>query len=435
MASGVTTAPPDSPRLGCIADDFTGATDLASNLTAGGMRVVQTMGVDPNLVVEHADAVVVALKSRTLEPSEAIRQSLQALRWLQGLGVEQVYFKYCSTFDSIYAGERRGNIGPVIDALMVAMQCDFTVATPAFPANGRTVYKGHLFVGDDLLSESGMRDHPLTPMRDANLVRVLQAQSQSKVGLLDSSVVRQGPAAIQLGLAELRAQGVRIAIVDAIDNEDLQALGQAVATLPLVTAGSGLALGLPPNFGVTPSAVGNRLPPASGYRAVVSGSCSVATNAQVADFLERGYAAYRLDPERLLNGEPVVEEALHWASTALGEKPVLVYSTASVDQVQQTQSQGGVQQAGALLETALARIACGLVALGVRQLLVAGGETSGACAKALNVHTMEVGPAVAPGVPWCFVPSAPDRPALHLLLKSGNFGAVDIFSAGFEVIA
>jgi 3-dehydrotetronate 4-kinase len=309
------------------------------------------------------------------------------------------------------------------------------VATPAFPANGRTVYKGHLFVGDDLLSESGMRDHPLTPMRDANLVRVLQAQSQSKVGLLDSSVVRQGSAAIQLGLAELRAQGVRIAIVDAIDNEDLLALGQAVATLPLVTAGSGLALGLPPNFGVTPSAVGNRLPTASGYRAVVSGSCSVATNAQVADFLERGYAAYRLDPERLLNGESVVEEALHWASTALGEKPVLVYSTASVDQVQQTQSQGGVQQAGALLETALARIACGLVALGVRQLLVAGGETSGACARALNVHTMEVGPAVAPGVPWCFVPSAPDRPALHLLLKSGNFGAVDIFSAGFEVIA
>ncbi len=423
------------PKLGCIADDFTGATDLASNLAASGMRVVQTMGIVSEIGVEDADAVVVALKSRTIEPAEAIRQSLQALRWLQSLGVQQIYYKYCSTFDSVYTGERRGNIGPVIDTLMAAMECDFTVATPAFPENGRTVYKGHLFVGDQLLSESGMRNHPLTPMRESNLVKLLQAQTQAKVGLLEYGVIRQGTAAILNGLSDLRACGVQIAIVDALENQDLQALGRAVAHMPLITAASGLALGLPQNFGFTAQTVLNRLPAPSGNRAIVSGSCSVATNAQVADFLARGGSAYQLDPLRLLKGEAVVEEVLNWARSVLGDQPVLVYSTASVDQVRETQLLGGQQQAGDLLEEALAEIAVGLVELGVRQLLVAGGETSGACTKALEVRTMEVGPIVAAGVPWCYVPPSTDRAGLHLLLKSGNFGAVDIFSSAFEAIA
>ncbi len=433
MAMSGFSEPGNKLRLGCIADDFTGATDLASNLTEAGMRVVQTMGIPADETVVNADAVVIALKSRTLPPQEAVEQSLRALAWLKAHGAEQIYFKYCSTFDSVYTGSQRGNIGPVIDALMEACGASLTIATPAFPANGRTVFKGHLFVGDVLLSESGMRDHPLTPMRDANLQRVLQAQCSRKVGLLDYGVVRQGPDAIRTNLQTLQAQGIEVVVVDALDNQDLMNLGCAVRDLPLVTAGSGLAIGIPQNHGLR-AAQNARLPAPSGAQAVVSGSCSVATNAQVAHFVEQGLPAYQIDPSRLFAGEPVVEQALQWAATVVGSQPLLIYSTAGPEQVQTAQSASGALHLGSMLESALAQIARGLVRLGVRQLLVAGGETSGACVQALQIHTLQVGPAVAPGVPWCHVPAEGDLPALHLLLKSGNFGAVDIFSAGFGVL-
>jgi len=263
--------------LGCIADDFTGATDLANNLVRSGMRVVQAIGVPDGPLDVDADAVVVALKSRTIAPADAIAQSLAALKWLQAQGAQQIYFKYCSTFDST----AQGNIGPVAEALMDALGTDFTIATPAFPDNGRTVFKGHLFVGDVLLSESGMQNHPLTPMTDANLVRVLQAQCRRKVGLIDHKAVAQGADAIRARIAALRADDVGLAVVDAVSNDDLLRLGPALGGLPLVTAGSGVAIGLPQNWGLQASSTASALPAPRGLQAVVSGSCSLATNRQV----------------------------------------------------------------------------------------------------------------------------------------------------------
>ena len=424
-----------SLKLGCIADDFTGATDLANNLVRGGMRVVQTIGVPRQALAAHADAVVVALKSRTVPPGEAVAQSLSALQWLRAQGAQQIYFKYCSTFDSVYNGEQRGNIGPVTEALMDALGTDFTVATPAFPDNQRTVFKGHLFVGDVLLAESGMRNHPLTPMTDSNLVRVLQAQCRQAVGLLDYAVVARGEAAIGQRIEQLRAQGVRIAIVDALSNADLLVLGRALAGLPLLTAGSGLAIGLPANFSIAPSPSASVLPAATGFTAVVSGSCSVATNEQVRHFIGAGLSTFAVDPLQLAAGVDVVAKALHWAGSRLGSQPLLVYSTADTVAVKAAQASMGVQAAGELVEQALARIAQGLVERGVGQLIVAGGETSGACVQALGIERMQVGMQVAPGVPWCHARTAPDAKPLHILLKSGNFGGSNIFSQAFSLLS
>ncbi|MEY4294955.1 MAG: hypothetical protein RLY82_643 [Pseudomonadota bacterium] len=306
--------------LGCIADDFTGATDLANNLVRGGMRVVQTIGVptDPTHSDSWADvdAVVVALKSRTIPAKEAVAQSLSALRWLQSQGAQQIYFKYCSTFDSTDAG----NIGPVTDALMDALGTHFTIACPAFPDNGRTIFKGYLFVGDELLHESGMRHHPLTPMLDSNLVRVLQAQTQRKVGLIDYKTVTAGSVAITARIAQLQASGIGIAIVDATTNAELVEAGKAWKGMPLVTAGSGIAIGLPQNFGVTATQStieqAAKLPAPQGLQAIVSGSCSVATNAQVAKFIAQGDGkarAFHVDPQQLIAGADVTKQALAWA--------------------------------------------------------------------------------------------------------------------------
>jgi uncharacterized protein YgbK (DUF1537 family) len=414
--------------LGCIADDFTGATDLANNLVRAGMRVVQTIGVPEAPLDDAVDAVVVALKSRTIAPAEAIAQSLHALAWLQTQGARQIYFKYCSTFDST----AQGNIGPVTEALMDALQTDFTIATPAFPDNGRTVFKGHLFVGEVLLNESGMQHHPLTPMTDPNLVRVLQAQTRRPVGLIDHRAVAQGEAAIRARIAALRAQGVGVAIVDAVSNDDLLRLGPALKDMPLVTAGSGVAIGLPANFGLAPSPQASRLPPATGLQAVVSGSCSVATNRQVAHFIATGRPAFAVNPLRLAAGDDVAAEALAWAEPLLAGGPVLVYSTAEPGAVKSVQGQLGVEAAGALVEQCLAFIARSLVQRGVRQLIVAGGETSGACVQALGITQMQIGPQIDPGVPWCHAVTA--HGGLHLALKSGNFGTEDFFTKAFAAL-
>lgn len=426
--------------LGCIADDFTGATDLANNLVRAGMRVVQAIGVPGQTLDTEADAVVVALKSRTLPVGEAIAQSLAALRWLQAQGAQQIYFKYCSTFDST----PQGNIGPVTEALMDALSNeqggDFTIATPAFPDNQRTVFKGHLFVGDVLLHESGMQNHPLTPMLDANLVRVLQAQCRRKVGLIDYKVMAQGEAAIRARIGELRTQGVGLAIVDAISNDDLLRLGPALKDMPLVTAGSGVAIGLPANFGLAPSSTASALPPATGLQAVVSGSCSLATNRQVLAFIKAGHPALGVDPLQIAAkeaaGVDVAAEALAWAEPLLSHGPVLIYSTADANAVKTVQVQLGGEAAGAMVERILAVIARGLVQRGVRQLVVAGGETSGACVQALNITQMKIGPQIDPGVPWCHAQSdAAGGSGLHLTLKSGNFGTDDFFSKAFSGIA
>ncbi len=417
--------------LGCIADDFTGATDLANNLVKAGMRVVQLNGVPSQPLNLQADAVVIALKSRTIDAGAAVEQSLQACKWLQSQGSRQIYFKVCSTFDST----AQGNIGPVTEALMQALQTDFCIATPAFPDNGRTVFKGHLFVGDVLLNESGMQHHPLTPMTDSNLVRVMQAQCKQSVGLVDYRHVMAGETAIRAEFVRQRGLGHKIAIVDALSNEDLMRLGTALADMPLIVAGSGVAIGLPQNHGIKPSSGASALPKALGSSAIISGSCSAATNAQVKAFIAQGLPAFAIDPASLAAGDDVVSQARGWALEHLGKRPVLIYSTAQPDAVKSIQGKLGVAEAGAMVEHALASIAKELVQAGVGQLIVAGGETSGACVQALGIEQMQIGPQIDPGVPWCYAHAHLAEPkSIHLALKSGNFGSNDFFSKAFTLL-
>ena len=405
--------------LGCIADDFTGGTDLASTLAAAGMRAVQTIGV-PDDKIDDADAVIVALKSRTAPREQAVAESVAALRWLQAQGCRQFFFKYCSTFDSTPAG----NIGPVIDALMDALDVPFTIACPAFPENGRTVYLGHLFVGDQLLSDSSMKDHPLTPMTDANLVRVLQPQTRHRVGLIAHGTVAAGAAAIENACT---STGSGIAIVDAITATDLHAIGRACAGQHLVTGGSGVAVGLPENFRLSGLLqrhdADTALPQIDGTAAIIAGSCSAATNAQVAHWLKQR-PGYRVDVRRLLAGADVVGDALAWVRNQEPQTPVLVYATSTPDEVRTVQEQSGVESAGMQIEQALAEIAWALAQAGTRKFVIAGGETSGAVVKRLGIRALRIGPAIDPGVPWT---SSIGGNPVALALKSGNFGTVDFF--------
>ncbi len=409
--------------LGVIADDFTGGTDVASMLVRAGLRTVQVLGVPSDTApAPEADAIVVALKSRTTPASEAVRDSLAAWRWLRTAGARQCYFKYCSTFDSTPLG----NIGPVADALLKELDFDFTIACPSLPVNGRTVYRGHLFVGDQLLSESGMRQHPLTPMADANLIRVLQAQVQGRVGLAGFDAVNAGADAITQCFTELRGAGVRFAVCDTTADEHLDALAEACAEMPLVTAGSGLALGLPAAYArrgwvTLDIQTASALPAVGGYAAVLAGSSSNATNTQVRHWIDAGLPAYRIEPQRLAQGERIAQLALDWAAH---KDEVLIYATASDDEVRQAQQAIGVERSGQLVEQCLGQIAVGLVHRGVRRLVVAGGETSGAVVQALEVSQLRIGPSIDPGVPWT---QAQGRPLL-MALKSGNFGRADFFS-------
>lgn len=408
--------------LGCIADDFTGGTDLASTLAAGGMRTVQTIGV-PDSDIGSADAVVIALKSRTAPRDQAVAESVTALRWLQAQGCRKFFFKYCSTFDSTPVG----NIGPVMDALMAALDTNFTIACPAYPENGRTVYQGHLFVGSQLLSDTGMKDHPLTPMTDANLVRVLQPQTRHRVGLIVHDTVAVGAAAIAAACKAAADAGIGITIVDALSAADLHAIGEACAELPLVSGGSGVALSLPEYFrrrGELPERMApTALPPIEGAAAIIAGSCSVATRAQVAHWLKTR-PGFRVDVRGLLAGTDVVSAALEWRRRHSPQEPVLIYATSSPDVMRAVHEQAGAERAGQLIEAALAEIAAGLAQAGTRQFVVAGGETSGAVVKRLGIRALRIGPAIDPGVPWtCSIAAQP----LALALKSGNFGTVDFF--------
>jgi uncharacterized protein YgbK (DUF1537 family) len=420
--------------LGCIADDFTGATDLANMLVRGGMRTVQTIDVPAAGTPIEADAIVVALKSRTVPAKEAVRQSLEALEWLRSQGCRQFYFKYCSTFDST----DKGNIGPVLDALLGALDEDFTVVCPAFPENGRTIYRGHLFVGDVLLNESGMRNHPLTPMTDPNLVRVLQRQARSKVGLIRAETVLKGAEAIRACIDELKEAGVRLAIADALSEADLYTLGKACRDLKLVTGGSGLALGLPQNFHSAELLVyaGNAgdLPKIEGKAVVLAGSASQATNMQVTAW-RASKPSFRVDPIALSRGEAVIESALEFARQYLDKgEAVLVYATSSPEDIKAVQNALGVEKAGHLVETALASIARRLRNEGVRKFVVAGGETSGAVVQALNVQMLRIGPQIDPGVPVTQSIQGGDQAPLALALKSGNFGTTDFFSKALKAL-
>lgn len=423
-----------SVLLGCIADDFTGGTDLAGMLVKSGMRTIQLIGVPTGPAPEDVDAIVIALKSRTNPAPEAIKESLEALEWLKNQGCQQFYFKYCSTFDSTPTG----NIGPVAQALMKALNTNFTIACPAFPANKRSIYKGHLFVGDELLSESGMRNHPLTPMTDSNLVRVLQQQVTAKVGLTDYSVVKGGSGVIQKHFADLQKEGCQFSIVDALSDIDLHSIGAACADLALITGGSGIALGLPENFrkkGLLKTTVdAGKLGDAHGLKAVIAGSCSVATQEQVRVMKEQSPAFY-VDPLVLAEGKDVAQEALDWAAQHIQEGSVLIYATSSPELVKGIQERLGIEKAGVMVEDALARIAQGLVNAGVGQLIVAGGETSGAVVKALGITGLRIGPEIAPGVPWtrAIFKDSNSEP-LVLALKSGNFGGPQFFHEAWDYI-
>ena len=417
--------------LGCIADDFTGATDLANTLTRRGMLTVQTIGI-PDGPPPEADAVVVALKSRTIPAAEAVAQSLAACRWLTAHGAKQIFFKYCSTFDST----DQGNIGPVADALLAELKADFTIACPAFPENGRTIYLGHLFVGTELLSDSAMKNHPLTPMRDANLVRVLGRQSAHKVGLVPYRTVKQGAPAIAEAYAALQAQGIRHAIVDALEDRDLEHIGAASSALALLTGGSGLAIGLPQNYR-TARLIPRREAPVElatvgGPGVVLSGSCSAATLGQVERFAAT-HAARAIDPEALANDrDKTVATLLAWATEKLKNGPALIYASAPPDEVAAVQARFGREQAGAIIEHAIAGIASELAARGVRRFVIAGGETSGAVVSALGVQALQIGRQIAPGVPACL--SHGSTP-YALALKSGNFGGPDFFAEALQALA
>ncbi|NJO23601.1 MAG: four-carbon acid sugar kinase family protein [Sphingomonadales bacterium] len=419
--------------LGCIADDLTGATDLALMLTRAGMRTVQVMQVpDASTRLDGFDAVVVALKTRTCPVEEAVSLSLKSADALLALGAKQLFFKYCSTFDST----DHGNIGPVAEALLGRLGADLALACPAFPTNKRTVYLGNLFAGDVPLAESPMKDHPLTPMRDSNLVRVLQRQTKLKVGLVPFAVVNKGAAAISEAFAAAASKGERFIIVDAITDQHLVDMGTAASGMRLITGGSGVALGLPANFirqGLMRAAEAPKhLKAPKGRAIIIAGSCSAGDPRPGGRAKAAGLPAFEVDPSEIRKGTLAGEQLAVWAQKQPADKPALVYSSADPDTVRKVQDEFGRDAAGLMIEQAFAEAARSLVSMGFTRMIVAGGETSGAVVNGLGVTALEIGPEIDPGVPWTRSIGGTE---LALALKSGNFGAPDFFLKAWDRLA
>lgn len=420
--------------LGCVADDLTGATDLALVLSQNGMRTVLVLdtpapGTD---APGDADAIVVALKTRTMNPDNAVRLSMEALDWLRYTGAERFFFKYCSTFDST----ERGNIGPVAEAMAERLMPDFTVFCPAFPLNQRTVYQGHLFVEGRLLSESSLASHPLTPMTDPDLVRVLQEQCKSnQVGLIPLETVEKGTAAILAAMEKLQDEGCRFGIVDALDDGHLLSIADACASQPLVTGGSAVTAALPAVYRLDGRLSENpdarKLDSFEGPVAILSGSCSEASQIQVSRLADQ-CKTIEIDPLALAQGSVDAESLLKQAGTLEKQDIVLFFSTAPAPNVAVVQKELGRRQAGELVENVMSDLAEGLVARGVRKLIVAGGETSGAVARKLKPGQLRVGPEIAPGVPWM---QSTGNTGLLLCFKSGNFGGPDFFLNAVEMVS
>ncbi|MGO7042777.1 3-oxo-tetronate kinase [Rhizobium acaciae] len=421
--------------LGSIADDYTGASDLANTLTKNGLRTVQTVGIpDPSLALPDVDAVVVSLKIRSVPASDAVAAAASAERWLRQRGAGHVLYKICSTFDSTDAG----NIGPVTEALSDAAGGGVVLVTPAFPETGRTVYLGHLFVGGQPLNESPLKDHPLNPMHDANLVRVLTRQSRNAVGLIDLTTIAAGPGAVKMRLDSFRTAGVTAVIADAIFERDLETLGEVALETPVSTGASGLGLGLARALvrsgriysgGATTT---DAIRPVGGLSAIVAGSCSKATLHQL-DIAERSMPVLRLDPERLLAGADEIAAAISWAGDRIAAGPVVIAASAAPETVSRLQSLYGREASGHAIETATSIIAAELVERGVRRLVVAGGETSGAAVDRLAIPAFLIGPEIAPGVPVLRTVGNAQGDML-LALKSGNFGGEDFFTAALAMM-
>lgn len=418
--------------IGAVADDITGATDLSLMLSREGMRTVQLIGVPENgQALPDADAIVIALKSRTIALEDAVNESRAAAEALLAAGCEQLLFKYCSTFDST----DQGNIGPVAEALQDLTDNGLTIACPSFPAAGRTVYKGHLFVGDRLLSESPLKDHPLTPMHDPDLVRVLQRQTKRTVGLTDWSVISKGEAAIRADFIAQQAAGKRIVIVDTLSDADLRAIGAACDGMKFVTGGSGIAMGLPENFRKRGKLAKRGAPTAMagspGRAVILAGSCSLATRGQIDRAKDAGTPVLRLDVEALGNGSQSAAEIAAWVLAQEGELPPLVYSSASPDDLALIQAKMGRHASGALVEQVLGDVAKRLLSSGFARFIIAGGETSGAVINSLGIKALSIGPEIDPGVPWTRSVHGPD---VTLALKSGNFGAPDFFLKAWSIL-
>ncbi|MFH8805633.1 3-oxo-tetronate kinase [Streptomyces sp. NPDC017936] len=410
-------------RIGCTADDFTGGTDVAAAFRRAGLRTALVFGTpdDTTVLPADCDAAVVALKSRSTPADEAVADSLAAQRWLWAKGAAQIYFKYCSTFDST----PRGNIGPVTDALLDAAGAAVTLHCPASPPNGRTVYQGHLFVHDQLLSDSPLRHHPLNPMTDSALVRLLSAQTRHRVASIDWTTVRRGVEAVRDALVAHQQAGVRHVVADALTDDDLAVLGAAALELPVVAGAAGLAEGLGHAYPAAGPSTAEPLP-REGRAAVLAGSCSARTLEQIAQFYAAGLPSLHLDVLAAASGRDVTGEALAWYDEQDPALPVLIYASASPEELAAVQAQLGVAEAAAHVEELLGALASHLVGRGVRRLLVAGGETSGAVTTALGVRAVLVGEEADPGVPWTHATT--ESGDLALMLKSGNFGAPDLFT-------
>jgi len=418
--------------LGVIADDFTGASDIANTLAKGlpgqgGLATSQFMGVPASDAAPDIEAGVISLKSRSVPVKEAVERSLEAFHWLKAQGCHQFVFKYCSTFDST----PEGNIGPVAEALADALGVKGVVACPAFPAMGRTVYQGHLFVNDKLLNESGMQNHPLTPMTDANIRRWLRQQTRSEVGLVPTAILRQGAEAVGHALRTAADGGETLVIVDAVDDEDLVTIGRACADAPLLTGGSGIALGLAANFIAKGLAVGSRgsFKGVSGPEAILAGSCSGATRGQV-DVHTRNHPAMTVSVDDVMNGRTKPSDLVNFIQANHGKAP-LVYSSSGPEDVAAAQARYGRHQVSERLEGLFASAARQLVDSGVSRLVVAGGETSGAVAQALDLGDLAIGPEVSPGVPVL----VSRRKNLALALKSGNFGGPNFFEEALSALS
>jgi 3-dehydrotetronate 4-kinase len=411
--------------LGCIADDFTGASDLANTLAKGGMATTQFIGVPNDRAPADCEAGVIALKSRTIRPDEAIAQSLAALDWLLAQGCRQILFKYCSTFDST----PEGNIGPVGEALLARLG-GVAVVCPVFPATGRTLYHGHLFVNGQLLSETGMRDHPLTPMKDPDIRRWLRLQTRGEVGLVRHNTVRKGADAIKEAMAAEGKAGHRLIVVDAGTDDDLRAIGEACAGHRLVTGGSGIALGLPDNFRNAGLIEGNGtlFTGHEGPALALSGSCSTQSLKQVAAYAA-SHPTLPIFPDDVISGEMTTGKAAGWATLHLDRQP-MVYSSATPEAVGKAQERHGRERAAGAIESFMAELAVRMVEGGVRRLVVGGGETSGAVVMALKIAAFSVGPEIDPGVPALGVEGRP----LGMALKSGNFGAIDFYEKAFRAL-
>lgn len=419
--------------LGVIADDFSGASDVANTLTQGlrgrgGLRTVQYLGIPTRQAQRDVEAGVVSLKSRSIPARDAVALSLQALAWLKAQGCRQFLLKYCSTFDST----PQGNIGPAGEALARQLDVKGVAVCPAFPAGGRTLYQGHLFVHDRLLSESSLRNHPLNPMTDPDIRRWLQLQCAGRVGWVPWSVVSAGAMALRAALEDAGARGETLVVVDALHNGDLVTIGQACRGSPLVTGGSGVARGLPENFLSDGSAAGydGRGAAVPGPEAILAGSCSEATRLQI-EVHSRSHPTLRVDAERAVLGTVTADELAGFILVHRGESP-LVFASAAPERVAAVQQNFGRERVGQALEMLFAATARTLVSRGVRRLVVAGGETSGAVVSALGLEALAIGPEIDPGVP-ALVSDGPEP--LALALKSGNFGAPDFFAKALRKLA